>query len=525
MNKEQFYNIISDSSLLTKVDEQSIDEIIKEFPYFQTAYVLKTKILSDKGSFKYDNFIKLASLYSVDRSKLYKYLHDDVIATNEVAVDVAKAIELKEVIENIADNIENNLDIESEIVKKEESKVEPEIIEENSEVKEVDKSSELDDIISEKSDKIEEEQQDKAEKIDVPKPIESILETASEKEDEVVAEIKIIEEDIDVNEDVDVVNVEESVKIEIAEEKEIKEEFITPVEVDNKTDKPLELKSDKVKEEHIFEPLSANATLAEKIIHKYKDQQKDDKKESIADIILRKAAEAKKKKATEKIEPVLREKPKEIKVEEKTFEPVKLEVKPEQKEPAKEVKPSEEVKLTEQIVEHKNTKDKKETIIVEDIPKIEVLKDKEPKIDILDEINKISEKETVSDYFIAEEVVETKPVKEEMSFDDWLKFVETPITSSRKNKEQISLIDKFITADANSNMKPKVDAVTDTEQLVKSGEVERDDFITETLANIYIKQKLYEKAIGAFTKLSLKYPEKNSYFANQIKKVEKLIKK
>ena len=62
MNKEQFYNIISDSSLLTNVDEQSIDEIIKEFPYFQTAYVLKTKILSDKGSFKYDNFIKLASL-------------------------------------------------------------------------------------------------------------------------------------------------------------------------------------------------------------------------------------------------------------------------------------------------------------------------------------------------------------------------------------------------------------------------------------------------------------------------------
>ena len=124
MNKEQFYNIISDSSLLTNVDEQSIDEIIKEFPYFQTAYILKTKILSDKGSFKYDNFIKLASLYSVDRSKLYNYLHDKVVDTEGVTVDAEESVETKELVENISDNIESKLNVE------------PEIVEENNEVKE-----------------------------------------------------------------------------------------------------------------------------------------------------------------------------------------------------------------------------------------------------------------------------------------------------------------------------------------------------------------------------------------------------
>lgn len=52
-----------------------------------------------------------------------------------------------------------------------------------------------------------------------------------------------------------------------------------------------------------------------------------------------------------------------------------------------------------------------------------------------------------------------------------------------------------------------------------------EDLITETLANIYLKQGLYNEALQSYQKLSLKFPEKNSYFATQIEKIKKLISK
>ena len=55
-----------------------------------------------------------------------------------------------------------------------------------------------------------------------------------------------------------------------------------------------------------------------------------------------------------------------------------------------------------------------------------------------------------------------------------------------------------------------------------AGELD-DSYFTETLAWIYIKQRRYEKALQIIRNLSLKYPEKNVYFADQIRFLEKLI--
>ncbi|MDH6308333.1 hypothetical protein M2451_001044 [Dysgonomonas sp. PFB1-18] len=54
-------------------------------------------------------------------------------------------------------------------------------------------------------------------------------------------------------------------------------------------------------------------------------------------------------------------------------------------------------------------------------------------------------------------------------------------------------------------------------------ELDEDIFFTETLAKIYIKQKKYEKAYKIIKHLSLNYPKKNIYFADQLSFLEKLI--
>jgi len=54
---------------------------------------------------------------------------------------------------------------------------------------------------------------------------------------------------------------------------------------------------------------------------------------------------------------------------------------------------------------------------------------------------------------------------------------------------------------------------------------EDSELLSETLIKVYIKQGLFKKAIESYHKLSLKYPEKNVYFASQIEILRNKINK
>jgi hypothetical protein len=89
---------------------------------------------------------------------------------------------------------------------------------------------------------------------------------------------------------------------------------------------------------------------------------------------------------------------------------------------------------------------------------------------------------------------------------------------------QAELIDKFIVA--NPRIEPVRDkAIQPVEDLSKPHTEEKEGFVTETLARIYLNQGYYSRAIDIYEKLSLKFPEKSSYFAAQIEKVKEFIKK
>ena len=96
--------------------------------------------------------------------------------------------------------------------------------------------------------------------------------------------------------------------------------------------------------------------------------------------------------------------------------------------------------------------------------------------------------------------------------------------SDTKKKLQTELIDKFITA--NPRIEPSRDKTyVPSEDIFKPFVEEAGGLVTETLAKIYVSQGYYSKAMDIYEKLSLKFPEKSSYFAAQIEKVKEYIKK
>ena len=112
-----------------------------------------------------------------------------------------------------------------------------------------------------------------------------------------------------------------------------------------------------------------------------------------------------------------------------------------------------------------------------------------------------------------------------LSFLDWIKYTEEnqniQIQESKKLeplKNKLLIIDRFIEAD------PKISPMEKNEPIESliNGDFNSEELMTESLAKILLRQKKYKKAIKAYKILSLKYPEKNVFFAGQIQKIKKL---
>jgi hypothetical protein len=79
------------------------------------------------------------------------------------------------------------------------------------------------------------------------------------------------------------------------------------------------------------------------------------------------------------------------------------------------------------------------------------------------------------------------------------------------------LIDRFLKEEP--RIKPRRDA-TPGENLAEKNLLGAEEIGTETLAAIFIKQGLHQKALDIYQKLSLKFPEKSSYFAEKINSIK-----
>ena len=160
------------------------------------------------------------------------------------------------------------------------------------------------------------------------------------------------------------------------------------------------------------------------------------------------------------------------------------------------------------------------------------------------ELNRIStNQKNIRTEFVANEELKTqneiveaelqigKPLQfeknETHSFSEWLQLSKiSPIVRDEEEKKpevsselekKFDLIEKFI--ELNPKIPQAKDSTSIPANVAKSNEMP-SSIMTETLAQIYLEQKKYTKAIQAYDILILKYPEKSSFFADRIKNIK-----
>ena len=112
-------------------------------------------------------------------------------------------------------------------------------------------------------------------------------------------------------------------------------------------------------------------------------------------------------------------------------------------------------------------------------------------------------------------VISDNSKTEKYSFLDWFDIIDD---NEQQVEKKFDLIDQFI----KNSPKIQFSQEKKSEPEIKISAKIKDELITETLAKIYVTQKKFNKAIKAYEILSLKYPKKSSFFADQIIDIKKL---
>lgn len=566
MNVKDFYKYIEQPELLNASTVAELQELLKAYPYFQTAHVLYLKSLYNQNNFKFNYQLKFSSVHVNNRKKLLFYLKGktpSLAYSTESTDEKSKSFHIES--HESDPSKDALLDIDKEEV--------------------IDSSDLIEDLFEESKEEYLEEVSVSAEKSEG-----AVVENVSELEADtalvidskaIILNLEIkgespIEEHI--NEDlldfepaeisktdddskglgneseVLIEDLKPEVQIELSDDFEVKP-------TDNTLEKP-EGENENNKEEAV------NANELVGIEAKHESKLEEDvsivterplatvvvaENLSPREILQRRINEIKKSKQEHSTETIKESKP--------DFEKGVVQSVVQEKEPAIDADVNEVQKHVLKAVLKDVNIQEDETILEQEEKEVlgeSVSNTNINETDILgDELSDLIQIAAPAEYFLEDLSSEPgikletkfskrrKKAKSEskQSFSYWVKHLQNKKDQQLVNKakskpekkvkpskekpvsklnEKSSLIDSFLADTKPKAIKPKQQVVNALKDKKNTKDETDEAFMTETLAQIYIKQAYYDKAIEAYVKLSLKYPKKNTYFATQIKKVKTL---
>lgn len=134
-------------------------------------------------------------------------------------------------------------------------------------------------------------------------------------------------------------------------------------------------------------------------------------------------------------------------------------------------------------------------------------------------VSKIEEEKTVEPEISKVEEVKIQDSNIPQFINTWQSWLKIDRKEPEVSKEEIKekAIEKFI------ENEPKISKLKDEINfVVKEKADDISHLMTETLAKLYVEQRLYSKAIKAYEALKQKHPEKADYFGEKISEVKDL---
>jgi hypothetical protein len=114
MNRERFIALVKNPALIKVDDAPFLEELLKEFPFFQTAHLLAARCYKVSDSIHLQKQIKNAAAHIIDRKVLYNLIENFQIAENFELAKQDQNVEVKKE-DNAIDQAEINAEVEQDV--------------------------------------------------------------------------------------------------------------------------------------------------------------------------------------------------------------------------------------------------------------------------------------------------------------------------------------------------------------------------------------------------------------------------